>query len=264
MGVVSEVKFIIPNFSTPDRVKDQWAEVLGVDASRINEKAQAVISGEESFSERLASPSSASYAPMIKSTFRSKSGLTASQIKNNQRVNLKRSYDKWSGKMDYQYDTVDGIPAKRFKDVVNNSKDSMSAGLAERTLPLTGIKVEGRGLVALAAMWLTGDKRVEGMLRPGDDIVFGGAYRICPLKKRFQLRAMLTSQLIYVGAELIKADFLASLRTTLNQLTAEVIQGFTDPGLDLIPFTENEENSFCNFKVDPVMGRILHICVRQM
>jgi len=264
MPIVSEVKLIIPVFATPGRLKEQWAEVLGVDAVRINEKAQAVIDGEGSFSSKLAGPSSQAYNPMIKSTFRSRAGKTAAMIKNDQRVNLERSYDKWSGKMDYQYETVDGVPCKRFKDVVNAAADSLGAGLADRTLPLTGTKIEGRGVVAIAVAWLTGDARADGWIRDGDEVVLGGPYRVSYLKKRFQLRAMLASQLIYVGAELIKADFSVTLSNTLNTLTAELVQGFTDPGLDLIPFTLSEANSFINYKVDPVMGRILHICVRKM
>jgi len=264
MPIVTEVKFCIPNFTTPDRTKNQWAEVLGVDAARILEKAELVISNQEDFSDKLAGPSSAGFSPMIKSTFRSKSGKTASQIKKNQLVNLARSYDKWKAKLDFQFATVDEVVGARFKDSVNASKDSMAAGLAERTLPLTGTRVEGRGLTALAGLWLTGDKRVEGMLRPGDDVVFGGAYLVAPKTKAFVLRSQLAQLLTYVGSEIIKSSWNAALMVTLNQLISECVQGLVDSGLDLIPFVGGSPNSFVDFKIDPVLGKILHIRVTKM
>jgi hypothetical protein len=263
MPVVSEVKLIIPTFATPTRVKDQWAEVLGVDASRINEKAQLVISGEGSFSDRLSGPSSAGFNPMISSSFVSKSGKTADQIKTNQRVNLARSYAKWAGKMDFQFATVDGIPCARFKDVVNDSKDSMGAGLALRTLPLTGIKVEGRGLIALAGLWLTGDARVEGMLRAGDEVVIGGSYLICKAEKSFPVRTVLASMLTYVGSEIIKSDWNAALMAVLNQLTCGCLQPFVNPAGDFIPFTVGGD-SRCDYEIDGVLGKILHVKISKM
>jgi hypothetical protein len=264
MTLVSHVKLIIPNYSTPERCKIQWAEVLGVDAERINEKAQAVIADEETFSERLASPSSAGFSPMIKSSFVSKRGKTSTQIKTNQRVNLARSYQKWTDKMDFQFAEIDEVPAARFKDSVNQAKVSMGEGLAVRTLPLTGIRVEGRGLVSLAGKWLTGDTLVESMLRAGDDIVMGGAYAICKAAKSFQLRTVLASQLVYVGAELIKNDFAAALMATLNQLTCEIVQAFVNPDLNIIPFQGGSPDSCVDYKIDPVLGRILDIRISTM
>jgi hypothetical protein len=264
MTVLSEVKLIIPAFSTPERVKEQWAEVLGIDAVRINEKAQTVISGEAAFSEKLASPSSAGYNPMISSSFVSKSGKTAAQIKINQRVNLARSYQKWTDKMDFQFDDVGGVPAARFKDSVNAAKPSLGAGLEDRTLPLTGIRVEGRGLVSLAGKWLTGDSQVEGMLRGGDEIVVGGAFRVCKPAKSFQLRTVLCSQLVYVGSELIKNDFAAVLKTTLNNLTNEIVQALVDEDLGLIPFVGGSPDSCVDFKIDEVLGQILHIRISEI
>ncbi len=42
--------------------------------------------------------------------------------------------------------------------------------------------------------------------------------------------------MIQAGTAIVKANFDSTLISSQNQLTAEQVQGFTDPALDLIPF----------------------------
>jgi hypothetical protein len=108
--------------------------------------------------------------------------------------------------------------------------------VASRTLPFTGCKIEGIGLTAIAARWLTADVTTEGFLRGGDSVIAGGPYLICPHAKKPGLKTMLNQRLIQAGANIVRSAYNASVIATENQLTAEQVQGFTDPALDLIPF----------------------------
>jgi hypothetical protein len=170
-----------------------------------------------------------------------------------------RAFKKYTRAWDLMFQTVDGIPAKRFKEKVDLAQEDFSEGIAARTLPFTGIRVEGRGPAPIAALWLTGDPTTLDNLCAGDMVLEGGPVRICPHPKKPGLKAMLTQRLVQAGARVIKAAYDEDLIKAQNQLTAEQVQGFVDPALDLIPFVGGGDS-----KVDYILeeNKLLYLEIK--
>jgi hypothetical protein len=250
MPIVSEVRLIVDyRPEAPERVTQQWKESLIANAERINAKRKAQIPDSTAFVDKLATPAIQAYASFVNPAFQSKSGLNAGQIRANHGANIKTAFEKYQGQLDFLFATVDGIPAKRFKDLVERGAADYSKGMASVILPFTGCRIEGLGLTSIAGRWLTGDVTTEGKLRAGDSITAGGPYRICPHAKKPGLKTLLNQRLIQAGVNIVKAAHDASVIAAENQLTAEEVQGLVDPGLDLIPFVGNSPDSHVDYIV---------------
>jgi hypothetical protein len=237
--VVSHVKLIYQMLPTggPERIAEHWAKQLKNAALDVNQRRKSRIPDGERFIQRLAGPAAKAWRNMLNPAFKSRAGLDATDITANHAANLQEAFLKYNGQLDFLFETVDGVPAKRFLDLVQRGKQDYLAGVARRTLPLTGCKIEGRGISALAALWLTKDPITEGEIRAADEIIEGGPYKICEDSKKAGLKAMLTQRLTQAGATIVKSGFDAAVMTKQNQLTAEQVQGFVDTTLTLEPFT---------------------------
>ncbi len=247
--IVSHVKLSIQIPSgAPQRIAEKWAQGLIARAQQVNEARLARIPDGERYTQRLSGPSAKAFVGVLNPAFISRSGNDATDLTTNQRAKVYESYQKYQRQLDFMFETVDGVPAKRYIDLVERGKQDYADGIA-KLLMLTGTKIEGRGITALAGLWLTSDPIAEGELRSADEIITGGPYLICPLTKKPGLKVMLAQRLLQAGLNIIKSDFDASVLAKQNQLTAEQIQGFTDPGLDLIPFVAGGD-SHVDFIVD--------------
>lgn len=237
MIVVSHVKLSVQVPSGgPERVAEKWAQALIARAQKTNEARKARIPDGERFTQRLSGPAAKAYRGFINPAFTSRSGLDATDLTANHGANIYGSFQKYQRQLDFLFETVDGVPAKRYIDLIERGKQDYLEGVAKRTLMFTGSKLEGRGISPLAGLWLTGDPITEGELRGADIIVLGGPYKICPNSKKPGLKAMINQRLIQAGITILKSDFDATVMAKQNQLTCEQVQGFVDPALDLIPF----------------------------
>jgi len=213
-----------------------WKERLTAMAERVNQRRKARIPDGESFIQRLAGPAAKAWRQLINPAFTSRAGVDSDDITSGHGANLQESFLKYQRQLDFLFETVDGVPAKRYKDLVERGQQDYKEGVARRTLPFTGSKMQGRGISPLAAMWLTADPITEGELRAGDDIIAGGPYLISPESKKPGLKTLLNQRLIQAGAIIVKSDFDPAVIAKQNQLTAEQVQGFVNPALDLVPF----------------------------
>lgn len=138
--VVSEVRLIVDyRPEAPERATQQWKEGLILNAERINAKRKAQIPDSTAFVDKLATPAILGYAALLNPAFQSKSGLTAAQIRANHGAKLKTAFEKYNSQMDFLFATVDGIPAKRFKDLVERGAAEYSSGVAAVLLPFAGL-----------------------------------------------------------------------------------------------------------------------------
>ena len=255
-----EVKLQIPEFATPDGVKEQWKDDMIINATRINTKRKARIANSSDFATVVAAPSSEGFNPLVDSAFVSKSGKTAAQIITNQRVNLARSYDKYNDKLDFQFATVDTTPAKRFVDVVTASQDALAAGLSDRTLRITGAKEAGLGIAGIASMLLAGDNKAEAYIRDGDVLVAGAPIMISDIANRSAFKAALAGKLVYTGVEWIKNDFSPAMAILMNVEMDLLMNAFIDPAV-CDPSLYSGSTCFCKWEDDVVVGKILHILI---
>lgn len=238
MPILSHVQLVVLRpLVSPQRMIDQWANGLKDNAERVNQKRKAVIGNELDFQSKLASPATQEFAPMIDSDFVSRSGLSDSEIVDAHKANLKEAFDKYNDKLDFVFETVEGVFAKRYKEKVDLTTGKFSTGAAKRTLPFTGIKVEGRGPAAIASMWLTDDPMTERLIRGGDNVLEGGPIRISAKNVKAALKAALTQRIIQAGNAIIRSDYAASVFTDQNDLINKVVLGFVAPELGLEPFS---------------------------
>jgi hypothetical protein len=251
-------------FEAPLHSTDQWAEVLSLNAPRIDAKRKQAVGTEQSFADKIADPSSVGYQEIITGITTTRKGKTQQMIYNTQRQKLRDAFSKWSQKLDFMFATVDGVEAKRFKDAVASAKNLWGAGAARSVLRATGTKLEGIGASVIAAYWLTKHKKALGSIRGGtDQVVSGSPFNICRPGLANTLVSALTQNLTFalIVAQQATLDpmILAILNTRLNQ----VAQMFIDPALGLVPFTPGS-GSHLDIINDSVLGEMVSVKVSQV
>ena len=249
--LVSKVRLMatIPT-DVANRVIESWQRSLKDEAEHVYAKILSRIPDEKRFVERLGQPSHDGFSPFVNPDFVSKSGADEADIQAGQASNIKRSYEKYREKLLHLFETVDGIPAKRFREMVDRMKQAYASGTTARTLPFTGTKIEGRGLAPLAGLWLVNNLTVLDQLRAGDQVVFGNPYRICKVKNIAAFKAALTGRLVQAGARIIKANYAVNTFTKENDHTNEVVQGLVDPALNIAEFSTGGDSHVDYITVD--------------
>lgn len=238
MPIVSKVQLSIPLPAPPvARIAKKWVRALKEEAPAIYQKLISVIPDWTTFQTKLAAVSSKAYQPMLDPNFVSRAGQSKRAINAGQIANLKRSWKKYRKKLDHIFETVDGIQAKRYKEVVDLMEANFATGLGNLVLPFTGTHIEGLGCAPLAGYWLVHDVAVEGMLKPSDEIVQGPPFRICRSVHVSTLKAALENRLVQAGGNIVKANYLPAAFSEENDSTNRVVNGFRDPTLLIDPFT---------------------------
>lgn len=241
--IVSHVRLAVNmRESASARVVEQWAEAFKLNALRINEKRLLMIPNEETFQSRLAKTSSDKFAAFVNPAFTSESGLDGAEIVSKQSANIRESYLDYKEHLDWLFETVDGIPAKRFKEMIDRAREAFSRGVAKRNLPFTGVKVEQLGPAPIAARWLAGEAKIVGKLRDADKVLGGGPYMITQKKSRSAFKAGLLGRLVQAGAAILRANFSSAVLTAQNDQTNHQVQSMIDPGLGLVPFATGGES----------------------
>lgn len=235
--LVSHVRLAVDfRASAPARVVEQWAESLKLNAERINAKRQAIIPNEEVFQGTIAKPSTEKFAPFVNPTFTSETGLESGDIIAKQGANIRDSYLDYKNRLDWVFATVDGVPAKRFKELVDLAREEFSRGTAKRALPFTGIRIEELGPAPIAARWLVGDHLVVGKLRQADSVLAGGPYLVTQLKIRSAFKSGLVGRLVQGGAAIVRANFSSTVIAAQNNQTNHLVQSLIEATIGLTPF----------------------------
>jgi hypothetical protein len=238
------------NDTVSPRIAEQWEESLKLNAERINNKRQSRLPDADRFNERVVETSHKGYGDYVNPDFVSKAGLSKEHITAKHLKNLKTSFLKYQQKLDHTFATVDGVPAKRFKERLALTKGNYAAAVQERLIAFTGTKIEGLGPVSIAGMWLTNDLTVLGSLRGGDKIKEGAPFLVATPAQRGSFKVTLNQRLIQAGALIAKSGFQTGIIKQQNDQTNHLVQGFVDAKLKLVKFaTEGDSH------VDYLMGK---------
>jgi hypothetical protein len=246
----------------PPRMADQWVDGFQINAERINEKRLVKIPDEGRYQTNLVGVAVKRYGEMVNPAFISRAGLTAQDIINKHSANLGRSYKKYQSKLQRAYETVDGVPAKRFKEAVAHSKEHYAKGMAARTLPFTGTRAEGLGVAPLVALWLANDSMVEGVLSGMDNLIAGNPFMLTKPRRRTSFKAAINQRLIQAGATIVKSSYDVAVIKEQNDETNEMVQGFVNPALNLYHFKTGTE-SHIDYINDKTEGFYLELKVTQ-
>ncbi|MBI4712978.1 MAG: hypothetical protein HY762_06740 [Planctomycetes bacterium] len=162
---------------------------------------------------------------MINPAFKSRKGRNLQKIKNAQRANLMRAFDNYETSLDYTFEEVNGEGQKRFKERIDQSKDIYANGLAERTLRFTGDHITGgRGVVAIAARWLTGDEKVIGDL-PDGSTWNGAPVNVAKAGLEPNLKSALVPRLTQSGVAIVHSEMDAAIIADENNLINSLLSG---------------------------------------
>jgi hypothetical protein len=259
-----EYKAFAPAMQEPaaDMV-ERFGDNMSNAAEVINDRRKASVPDDGTFNTKVAGPSSRGFAPMIDSTFVSKHEHTATAIKQLQQSKLAKSFSKWNLALDYIFGTVNGVVAARFKDLVQNKKVNWAAGVADSVLRVTGDRVRGRGVSAIAAYSLVADGRVMSMLRPADIWLGGVPYNIARDGERPSVKSAVQSRLVQAALMIFASGFDAATILAQNTITASLLTGLADAAKadPFVPVIIPDVN-VCSFVHDIVTAEFyLHVRV---
>ena len=135
--IVSHVRLIYQMLPTAgsQEAAELWKERLLAMAERLNQRRKDRIPDGESFIQRLAGPAAKAWRQLINPAFTSRAGVDSDDITSGHGANLQESFLKYQRQLDFLFETVDGVPAKRYKDLIERGKQDYLEGVARRTLP---------------------------------------------------------------------------------------------------------------------------------
>jgi hypothetical protein len=257
-GVVKMAwELIVPESTEPAAdMQEKFANGLVVNASLINDRRIAAVGSDGAFNDKVAAPSNLKWAPMVDSAFVSRAGRSAQEIKNAQGLNLQEAFQKWSDNLDLAFATVDGVVAKGFVTNVQNKKGNWSIEAGRRTLRMTGDRVRGRGVSAIASALFVGDSIAASWLRPGDTWLAGLPYDISLTGLKGTLKAGLTQLLTRAGLTIIMSGYNTTIMTNQNAFLIAALTALADPAkCDPFIATEGATDTYCKFKkVGPIFS----------
>jgi len=259
MAAVTKIMFKLLIPEIVEAAQDQpnkWQNSLTTNAVIINDRRKEKVPDSGTYADKVAGPSSQGFAPMIDASFITRKGKVADEVIETQAKNMGESFDKYDANLNYAFETVDGVPAKRFKDSVAVKKTNWALGVADRTLRMTGDRIRGLGAAPICAYILTADPRVLGMLREGDRITEGAIYDVSLDSQQGSYRTALEQMLIRAGLAIVRADFSSTRLTAMNALVAQAANAFLDEAKADVFQTANELTSFLKFIVEDGLYKI--------
>ncbi|MBI4834893.1 MAG: trypsin-like peptidase domain-containing protein [Planctomycetes bacterium] len=228
---------INPLTTAVPQMAELWANGLSNNAGKLIDRLQAVIPDEVSYLSRLAEPAQQEYQKVLDPSFISRKGKNKAKINTTQAYKIKKAWTKYLKNLNFMFETIDGVVAKRFKDKVDSSKEAYAERLSETTLSLTGIKSLESGPARIAVYWLTGDSKAKGLMRASDEyVVPSEPFNVTTVEKRNSLRALVMSRLIQSGMAIMHSSLSKPLIDELNLLDNSLVQGMIDPALGLESF----------------------------
>ena len=227
-----------------------YTEALKNAAPKLYARLLESVPDWKTFQSKIADVSNQGIKNMFDASFVSRSERTASNIVNIHLDKLKESYQKWLTKLAYQFETVDGVEAKRYKDQIDNTAEFWAQGVIRSTLRFTGDKVRGRGVAPWAGYFLTGDNRTVGMMPPGAQILKGGATNIVRTGLRTAFKSGRVQKLIQAGMIISTEKYDSA--TVLEQNTAinDFIKGLQSATFVDFQPTVDQAKSYCLYIVD--------------
>jgi len=234
-----EVKLMLPATQEPaPDMPEKWERQLGGVADIVEGRLDTAVPDEGSFQAKLAIPATTQW-PGFPADYRTKRGRTVTHVINTFAKNIGKSFKEWKNRLKRVF-TQEG---KLFKDAVKDSKERVGKELQEKLLRVTGDRVHGIGAGTIATFWLTGEPTVAGKLRPGDELIAGGPFRICRVETIQAFRAALMNRLVQSALLISNTNYQPTIITEQNTINNDLVQSFIDPALGLKPFAPDGDSN---------------------
>jgi hypothetical protein len=254
-----ELKLYVPaTWEVAGHMADLWEKRLIESGELIKDKLNERMPDDGTFIREMVEPSSNGYGPYINPGFVSKGERSADNIRSTRQSNLVQAFTKWRENMLKAFATVDGVPAKAFKEKVAAAKDRWATKMAQGALRFTGDKIRGRSVAPIAAYYLVGDGRATAWIGPGD-FSDGSAYNIARDRERAALKAAILQRLVQGGLMVVNSGYSITEILAQNTVNAGLLSGFSDPvKADAFVPTPAVDKCYCSWEVDTEGRLILH------
>lgn len=251
MKVLTEVIFYVIDWDVRPDMSNKWVDGQVVNAELMNNRRKAKIKFDGDYYEKIAGPSSLGYASYVNPDFISRGELNKDEIIIKHHENISAGWHKYNDKLDYVFETVDGVPAKRYKDIIRHPQtvQHYAQNVAKKLLPFTGDKIRGGGCAVNAMRWLDGDTSIsEGA---GIKMVKGSPLVIARPGLRSTFRSGFEQRLTKAGALIVRAKFQDKDIERQNDITNRFMNTVANPDLNLVPFETGGDSHVDYIKADP-------------
>jgi len=206
----------------PSDVKDEWANTLAGEMSRIYQNLTTKIASEDDFKSRIADASSERYDEFLASVG---AGWDANIIKLKQRIKLARAYPSWQAGISNAF----GGTEPYFDDRVLAKKDKYSN--AKYVLAGVGLRYDVAGFgawrpIVKGVLLMRGDTRVQRYLTADDSITGTLESVFDPIKGRLVTPSIIAHAVQAVvmafyaneaGDETVRDNILSSANTVIDE-----------------------------------------------
>ncbi|MEW6027255.1 MAG: hypothetical protein AB1599_08170, partial [Planctomycetota bacterium] len=235
MKVIGEIKLsVITQATMPEEVSKKWRQGTTSNAETANNRRKEKIKNYNDYEAQITETSNRKYTPYINPDFVSKKGLKKNEIVFKHYKNSAAGYQKYKNKLDYMFETVDGVPTKRYNEKVERMTGHYGDNVAKKLLAFTGTKVNGLGCVVDAIRWMDG----ETTFAKNSTVIFmGGSSAILARPGlRSSFRSALEQRLLQAGSVIQRSDFDRDIMKKQNDTTNDLMNALTNPAMNLVPF----------------------------
>ena len=227
----------------------KWADGMKNTATINYARLLASVPDWDTFQKKIAQISNQEWKGLLNPGFRSKHEKSAGDIANQHLKKLQEAYQNWQSKLAYNYETVDGVEAKRYKDKIDNTSELWVKGVIRSTLRFSGTK-QARGVAPWAGYFLTDDKRAVGMMPPGAQVIQGGPVNVADTGLRTALKSGLVHKLVQAGVIIDGSNYDPAVVLEQNTFINRFIRGNQSSiYVDFQP-TVAPDKSYCLYIVD--------------
>ncbi|MBI5780035.1 MAG: hypothetical protein HZA49_11365 [Planctomycetes bacterium] len=246
-----ELKLYVPaTWEVSGDMPVRWRDNLKNAAPYMFDHLTAKIPDDGTFINQMATPANKAYRGLLNPAFVSRHGRTADGIGNAHAKNMGKRFSKWLANLSKSFAEVDGVPAKAFKDKIDNSIDNWAKEVADKTIRLTGDKIRGRGAAPIVSFYLAGDERAGGWIQPGD-FADGAPYNITSELERNSLKAAIQQRLIQGGMMVINSEYQDPAIVEQNTINAGLLTKLRDPArCDAFVATPAPNTCYCSWEMD--------------
>jgi len=218
---------VAPSVPPNPDMSTKRVETLKNDAEIINNRRKERLPNADTFAQ-IYSPASDKFKARVNFPTSTQGDRNAADIFALQRSKMTRAYDKYNEGMDYAFEEVDGVYAKRFKDKVDASQSNWDNEVARGTLRFTGSRARGRQVASIMGFWLTGDQQAQQRLPEGSIVMAGGPYDIALPDLKATLRTSITQLLIQTGVILVESGFDPNMFIRHNDRIKNILEKLAD------------------------------------
>ena len=200
------------------------------------------IKNVKDFQAKIARPAFKAYAPFIPPDAINKRKFTGKKVLEllKEKLMKRETARKYLANVKKTFQTVDGIPAKRFLKKIEDDGEWYSQSLARHLIPFTGLKGVLKGLAPLAVLWLTGNKsfwKHRVMIIPEFK---AQPIMVCSPDKKADFSRALHNRLIQAGSRLTSTNWDEKVIQIENELTNQLVNKYLSD--EFISFSSNGES----------------------